>query len=167
MRGIHYRLKNIQPPARVALQTHLELRLYCVFLTLHVGLIEPGCDKKLGKTIEGLGQMGRVDIKKIVGIRQAGVSIAGPAMLCNVFLVLRRVRVLVSTQEQHVFQKVCETTAPLRVIAAAHIDIQGRRALNGRRIRDQQHLHLVRQHQQPVLVVVIGACDRLFQTRGD
>ena len=161
MRGIHHRLQHIQPPAGIAFQAHLEFRLDRVFFPLHIGGIKPGGDKKLRETVEGLRQVGRVDIEKVVGVLKRGKGVAGTAVLGDEFLVLRGIGVFVRTQEQHVLQEMREPAATLRVVATAHGYIQGRGRLDRVRVGNQQHFHLVGQGEQTVVVAVIGALDRL------
>ena len=88
--------------------------------------------------------MSRVYIEKIVGIFQTGASVMTAAMLANKTLILTGLRIFLGTQKQHMLKKMDQPRSILRILITAYIDIQRGSRLIAARIRNQQHIHVIR-----------------------
>src|SRR5690554_8056124 len=63
------------------------------------------------------------DINYFFDVGKCGKGVMTAAMAANELLVLARVRILLGSQEQHMFQEMCQTLAVGGVVAAANSDI--------------------------------------------
>ena len=138
-----------------------EFGVYDLALALDVFAVEPRSDEELGEPVERTFEVRGVHVEEEARVGERGGGVAGSAVLAEEAVVLAGVRVLLRAEKQHVFEKVCEARALVRVVAAAHVDVERGGRLVRVRIGDHQRHQSVVEHECPVLAGVGGAAFHL------
>ena len=134
-----------------------ELGVHHLALALDVLAVEARGDEELGEPVERAFEVRGVDVEEKVRVSKRRGGVAGAAVLGEKAVMFAGVRILPGAEKQHVFEKVREARAIVRVVAAAHVDVDCRRRLVGVRIGDHQRLQSVVQHDGPVVPGIGGA----------
>ena len=126
------------------------LGVHDLAFALDVLPVEPRGDEELGEAVERAFEMGGVDVEEVARVGEGRSGVARAAVLGDETAVLARVRILPGTEKEHVLEKVRESRALVRIVGAAHVDVERGRRLVGVRIGHDQGFESVVEHERAV-----------------
>ena len=122
--------------------------------------VETGRDEELGEPVERAFEVPGVDLEEVGRMRERGAGVSEPAMLREEAVVLVRFGILFGPEKEYVFEKVRESRAGFRVVRAPDVDVEHRRRGVGARVRHDERLEPVGEHDRAVVPRVRGGCAR-------